>query len=41
MKKKINLSISALSLTNIHYVIAKLKPEQVSRRILFNLLILL
>ncbi len=40
-KKKISLSISALSLANIHYVITKLKPEQETRKILRNLVILL
>ena len=40
-KKTINLSISALSLANIHYVIIKFKPEQETRKILRNLLILL
>lgn len=40
-KKIISLSISALSLANIHYVIAKLKPEQETRKILRNLVILL
>jgi predicted nucleic acid-binding protein len=40
-KKIISLSISALSLANIHYVITKLKPEQETRKILRNLVILL
>jgi predicted nucleic acid-binding protein len=40
-KKIISLSISALSSTNIHYVITKLKPEQETRKILRNLIILL
>ena len=40
-KKIISLSISALSLANIHYVITKLKPEQEARKILRNLVILL
>jgi predicted nucleic acid-binding protein len=40
-KKIISLSISALSLANIHYIITKLKPEQETRKILRNLVILL
>jgi len=39
-KKKISLSISALSLANIHYIISKLKPEKETRKILRNLKIL-
>jgi len=40
-KKTISLSISALSLVNIHYIISKLKPEKETRKILRNLKILL
>ena len=40
-KKIIGLSVSALSLVNIHYLIAELKPEQETRKILRNLVILL
>jgi predicted nucleic acid-binding protein len=39
-KKTIRLSLSSRSLTNIHYVITKFKPEQETRKILRNLIIL-
>jgi predicted nucleic acid-binding protein len=39
-KKIIRLSLSSLSLANIHYVITKFKPEQETRKILRNLIIM-
>lgn len=39
-KKMIGISLSALSLANIHYLITKFKPEQETRKILRNLIIL-
>ncbi len=39
-KKTIRLSLSSLSLANIHYVLKKLKPEQEARNIIRNFKIL-
>jgi predicted nucleic acid-binding protein len=39
-KEKIKLSLSSLSLANIHYILTKLKPEQEARKILRNFKIL-
>jgi predicted nucleic acid-binding protein len=38
--EKIRLSLSSLSLANIHYVLTKLKPEQEARKIIRNFKIL-